>query len=441
MAIKVRIPATSANLGPGFDSIGLAVNRYNYVTIEEADGCQIISLDGAPVPTDETNLVYSTAKSLYELCGVPFKGLKIGQINNIPFARGLGSSSACIIGGLKGANRLLGNPLADDDLINLAADLEGHPDNSTPALTGGLVTAVLAGLVIIGGIKRIASVAERVVPAMVVLFLAFSCLLIIFNITKIPAALVTIVSSAFGLQAFGGGMFGAILIAMQMGLARGIFANEAGLGSAPIAAAAAQTKEPARQGLVSMTQTFIDSMIICSMTGLALVLTGTYNIGLEGAAVTTHAFQAGLPFLPPAVVSFVLMISLALFGFTTILGWDYYGERCLEYFSGRSKRAVMTYRWLYIFCLFIGPYMTVSAVWTIADIFNACMAVPNMIALFALSGVTAKELRNYFKRLDAANGDEEKMAPRPDDTEDWKSPKPQGAFGTVGVAQNFPCEE
>ena len=142
MAIKVRIPATSANLGPGFDSIGLAVNRYNYVTIEEADGCQIISLDGVPVPTDETNLVYSTAKSLYELCGVPFKGLKIGQINNIPFARGLGSSSACIIGGLKGANRLLGNPLADDDLINLAADLEGHPDNSTPALTGGLVTAV-----------------------------------------------------------------------------------------------------------------------------------------------------------------------------------------------------------------------------------------------------------------------------------------------------------
>ena len=312
---------------------------------------------------------------------------------------------------------------------------------SIAVVIGGLVTAVLAGLVIIGGIKRIASVAERVVPAMVVLFLAFSCLLIIFNITKIPAALVTIVSSAFGLQAFGGGMFGAILIAMQMGLARGIFANEAGLGSAPIAAAAAQTKEPARQGLVSMTQTFIDSMIICSMTGLALVLTGTYNIGLEGAAVTTHAFQAGLPFLPPAVVSFVLMISLALFGFTTILGWDYYGERCLEYFSGRSKRAVMTYRWLYIFCLFIGPYMTVSAVWTIADIFNACMAVPNMIALFALSGVTAKELRNYFKRLDAANGDEEKMAPRPDDTEDWKSPKPQGAFGTVGVAQNFPCEE
>ena len=135
------------------------------------------------------------------------------------------------------------------------------------------------------------------------------------------------------------------------------------------------------------------------MTGLALVMTNTYNIpGLEGAAVTSAAFQAGLPFVPPEVVSFILMICLALFGFTTILGWSYYGERCLEYFSNRNLKAVKIYRWLYIACIFIGPYMTVSAVWTIADIFNACMAVPNMIAVLALSGVTAKEARNYLKR-------------------------------------------
>ena len=294
---------------------------------------------------------------------------------------------------------------------------------SVATIIGGLIVAICAGLVIIGGVKRIATVSERVVPAMVVVFLVVSFALIIYNIDKIPAAIVTIVSSAFGLQAFGGGMLGAILIAMQMGLARGIFANEAGLGSAPIAAAAAQTKEPARQGLVSMTQTFIDSMIICSMTGLALVLTDTYEIGLEGAAVTTAAFQAGLPFLPGEVVSFVLMVCLALFGFTTILGWSYYGERCLEYFSNRSKRGVKAYRWLYILCIFIGPYMTVSAVWTIADIFNACMAVPNMIALFALSGVVAKEARDYFKRLNAAGGVEENMEARGDDSEDWKTPK------------------
>ena len=294
---------------------------------------------------------------------------------------------------------------------------------SVAAIIGGLIVAVLAGLVIIGGLKRIATVSEKVVPAMVVVFLAFSFALIIFNITKIPEALYTIVTYAFGIQAFAGGMLGSILIAMQLGLARGIFANEAGLGSAPIAAAAAQTKEPVRQGLVSMTQTFIDSIIICSMTGLALVMTGTWDSGLEGAAVTNAAFQAGLPFMPTEVVSFVLMISLALFGFTTILGWDYYGERCLEYLSNRSKTAVQVYRWLYIICLFIGPYMTVSAVWTIADIFNACMAVPNMIALFALSGVVAKECRDYFKRLDEAGGDYDHMAPRPDDSADWKTPK------------------
>ena len=295
---------------------------------------------------------------------------------------------------------------------------------SIATVIGGLVTAIFAGLVIIGGLKRIATVSERVVPGMVVVFLLFSFTLIFYNIDKLPAALLLIVQHAFGLQAFGAGMFGAILIAMQMGLARGIFANEAGLGSAPIAAAAAKTNEPARQGLVTMTQTFIDSMIICSMTGLALVMTGTYDIpGLEGASVTSAAFQAGLPFLPPEVVSFILMICLALFGFTTILGWNYYGERCFEYFFNRNARGLKIYRWLYILCLFIGPYMTVSAVWTIADIFNACMAVPNMIALFALSGVTAKEAHNYLKRLKEAKGNEKAMEPRPDDSDDWKTPK------------------
>lgn len=143
--IKVKIPATSANIGPGFDSIGLAVNMYNYVTLEEYDGVMIESLDGTDIPRDETNLVYTTAKSLYEMCGITFHGLKIGQISNIPFTRGLGSSSACIIGGLKGANKLMGNPVGDDELINIAAVLEGHPDNTTPALTGGLVTSVLSG--------------------------------------------------------------------------------------------------------------------------------------------------------------------------------------------------------------------------------------------------------------------------------------------------------
>lgn len=284
-------------------------------------------------------------------------------------------------------------------------------DYSIFTVIGSLVLAVLVGLVVIGGLKRIAKVSERVIPAMVVLYVGFSLLLIFTNLDKVPGAFATIFESAFGLRAFGGGMLGAIIIAMQMGIARGIFSNEAGLGSAPIAAAAAQTKEPVRQGLVSMTGTFLDTIVVCTMTGLALVMTGAYlTPGLEGAAVTTAAFQTGLPFIPAEVVSFVLMACLVLFGFTTILGWDYYGERCLEYFSNGSMKAVKVYRWLYIAAVFIGPYMTVAAVWTIADIFNGLMALPNMVALIALSGVVVKETKDYFARLRAA-GDEDAMAP------------------------------
>ena len=186
---------------------------------------------------------------------------------------------------------------------------------------------------------------------------------------------------------------------MQKGVARGIFSNEAGLGSAPIAAAAAQTKEPVRQGLVSMTGTFIDTIVICTMTGLSIVLTGAWQVeGLEGVQVTTYAFQHGLP-IPGQISAFVLMICLVFFAFTTILGWDYYSERCLDYLTGNNKKVVRAYRWIYIACVFIGPYMTVSAVWTIADIVNGLMAIPNLIALLALNGVVVAETKKYFKKF------------------------------------------
>ncbi len=175
--------------------------------------------------------------------------------------------------------------------------------------------------------------------------------------------------------------------------------NEAGLGSAPIAAAAAVTKEPVRQGLVSMTGTFIDTIIICTMTGISVVLAGTWNDpNLEGVEITMAAFQKGLPFAP-VVASFILMLCLVFFAFTTILGWNYYGERCMEYLFNRNKKVVMTYRWLYILAVFIGPYMTVAAVWNIADIFNALMALPNLIALLVLSNVVVKETKDYFARM------------------------------------------
>ena len=147
-----------------------------------------------------------------------------------------------------------------------------------------------------------------------------------------------------------------------------------------------------------MTVTFIDTIIVCTLTGLSIVMMGSYQVkGIEGVQVTTEAFQKGLHFLPGEVSAFILMICLVFFALTTILGWDYYGERCLEYLTNRNKNAVKVYRWLYILAVFIGPYMTVTAVWTIADIFNGLMAIPNIIALFALSGIVAKETREYFK--------------------------------------------
>ncbi|MGB4658444.1 MAG: sodium:alanine symporter family protein [Mobilitalea sp.] len=271
------------------------------------------------------------------------------------------------------------------------------PEYSLAVIITGIVVTFCAALVLIGGIQRISNFAQVVVPFMAVTYVAICLILVFNNLDKIPGALVEIFEGAFGIRAIAGGAIGTIMVAMQKGIARGIFSNESGLGSAPIAAAAAQTKEPVRQGLVSMTGTFIDTIIICTMTGLSIVITGTWNIGLEGVQVTNAAFQQGLPF-DPKVASFLLMICLTFFAFTTIIGWNYYGERCLEYLTGGNKKPLKAYRWLYIFAVFIGPYMTISAVWNIADIFNGLMAFPNLIALIALSGVVIKESQDYFER-------------------------------------------
>jgi len=186
-----------------------------------------------------------------------------------------------------------------------------------------------------------------------------------------------------------------MIIAMQKGIARGIFSNEAGLGSAPIAASAAKVSHPVQQGLVSMTGTFFDTIIICTITGLAIVIAGSWNTGLDGIAVSADAFQKTIPFGGQAV-PFLLMICLVFFAFTTILGWDYYSERCIEYISGGKMGIVRVYRWLYILAVCIGPYMTISAVWTIADIFNGLMAIPNIISLIALSGVAVRLTKMYL---------------------------------------------
>ena len=265
-----------------------------------------------------------------------------------------------------------------------------------------VVLAVCVALVVIGGIKRISSVATVIVPFMAIAYVVFALMLLFSNLDKIPMAIEVIVKGAFNPSAVTGGVVGTLFIAMQKGVARGIFSNEAGLGSAPIAAAVAKTKEPVRQGLVTMTGTFLDTIVICTMTGLSIVITGAWQVdGLEGVGVTSYAFGAGIPFLPERVTSFILMVCLVFFAFTTILGWDYYSESCLEYLSKGNKKLVKVFRYLYILAVFIGPYMTISAVWTIADIFNGLMAIPNMIALFALSGVVGKETKKFFDKRKA----------------------------------------
>ena len=276
-------------------------------------------------------------------------------------------------------------------------------DYSIATVATAVVCAALVALVVVGGIKRIANVTSIIVPFMAIIYVIVCVCILITHIAEIPSAIVEIVSSAFGLRAAAGGALGALMIAMQKGVARGIFSNEAGLGSAPIASAAAQTNEPVRQGLVNMTGTFIDTIIICTLTGLTIMVTGAYDHamanGLEGAQVTAYAFGEGLPW-SAQMGSFVLMVCLAFFAFTTILGWDYYSERCFEYLTGKHGAALTTYRWVYVLAVLCGPFITVSAVWTLADVCNGLMAIPNLIALTALSGVVVKETKDYFKRLD-----------------------------------------
>lgn len=269
----------------------------------------------------------------------------------------------------------------------------------TTVIAGALITLFTA-LIVIGGIKRIATVSEIVVPVMIVAYAGCCLIIISCHITEIPSAVSSIIKGAFSLKAAAGGAAGTVMMnAMKSGVARGIFSNEAGLGSAPIAAAAAKTNEPVRQGLVTMTGTFIDTIIVCTMTGLTIIMSGSHNTEeLKGVMITMDAFDYGLPF-SERVSSFILMICLAVFAFTTILGWNYYSERCLSYLTGANKKVTSIYRWVYIAAVFIGPYLAVEAVWNMADIFNGLMAIPNVIAIILLSGVISSETKDYIKRL------------------------------------------
>lgn len=263
-----------------------------------------------------------------------------------------------------------------------------------PIWVTAIIVTILVTLVTLGGIKRISSVAEKIVPTMAIFYIVGALMVLIFNIEAVPAAVKLIVVSAFNPKAALGSAVGiTISIAIQRGIGRGVFSNEAGLGSAPIAAAAAKTNSPVKQGLISMTGTFIDTIVICTMTGLAIVVTNSFNTGLEGAAMTTIAFENGLPFA--IVGKYIVNIGLIFFAFTTIIGWNYYGERCIEYLTG--VKGIKIYKTVFIIFVGIGPLLSLDLVFIIADIVNGLMALPNLIGLVALRHIIIDETNNFFK--------------------------------------------
>jgi AGCS family alanine or glycine:cation symporter len=269
--------------------------------------------------------------------------------------------------------------------------LESH--FGVPTWIAGIVLAALTGLVVVGGIKSIGKVTAVLVPFMAIVYVVGGLVVLAINITAVPAAFALIVTSAFTGHAATGGFVGAaMIVAVRWGVARGVFSNEAGLGSAPIAAAAAKTDHPVRQGLVSMTGTFLDTIIVASITGLVLVTSGVWNSGLNGAALTTAAFEQGLPGPGGLIVAF----GIIFFAYSTILGWAYYGERCFGYLFGWGL-SLRIYRYAWVLAVAVGSTLALETVWNFADVMNGLMAIPNLIGLIFLSGVVVSETKEFLK--------------------------------------------
>lgn len=262
-----------------------------------------------------------------------------------------------------------------------------------PTWLTGVVMALLAGAVILGGITRLAHVSAKLVPFMAIVYVTGAMIIILGNITEVPAALATIVSSAFtGTAATGGFAGAAVWAAIQFGVARGIFSNEAGMGSAPIAHAAAQSNDAVQQGLIGMLGTFIDTLIVCTMTALVIVITGVWSSGATGASLSSMAFENALP----GFGSYIVVFGLVTFAFTTLLGWSYYGERCAEFLFG--VKVILPYRILWVLAIPVGAMLKLELIWTLADVLNGLMALPNLIALLLLSPLVFKISRDYFAK-------------------------------------------
>ena len=275
---------------------------------------------------------------------------------------------------------------------NSVADALNSNFNIDPMVTG-IVLAILVGLVIIGGVTRIGEVAGKLVPVMAVAYIAGSLIVIFANFGEVGNAFSLIFSSAFSGTAATGGFAGAaVWAAMRFGVARGVFSNEAGLGSAPIAHAAAQTNDPVRQGMIGMLGTFIDTILICTMTALVILLTGAWTSGETGASLSTLAYGQGI-----SGGNYIVTIGLVIFAFTTLLGWSYYGERCAEYLFGTS--IIIPYRIVWVVAVMTGALIKLNFVWLLADVMNGFMAIPNLIALAVLSPVIFKVTKDYLNKI------------------------------------------
>ena len=283
----------------------------------------------------------------------------------------------------------IGNMVQSNSVANAV-----HASFGIPAWISGLVLMIASALVVLGGIKSIGRVTAVLVPVMILFYVLGALAILALSLDKLPAAVALVFEHAFTPTAASGGFLGAsVMLGIRMGVARGLFSNESGLGSAPIAAAAAQTRHPVAQGLVSMTQTFIDTLVVCSMTGFALIVSQTWDSGKTGAALTSQAFSTALP---GNAGHLIVAISLILFAYSTILGWCYYGEKSIEYLAG--PKAIRPYRVLFILLIGVGALLKLDLVWGLADIFNGLMAGPNLIALLLLSPVVARETRDYLRQ-------------------------------------------
>lgn len=348
-----------------------------------------------------TALVGMATKYAEAVCAVRFretddKGMHVGgpmyYIKN-----GLGKNWAwlgtlfAVFGAIAGFG--IGNTVQANSVASAMKDTFGIYEPIT-----GLVIMIAVALVLVGGITRIAEVAGKLVPFMAIAYVGAGFLILMINFGELPAAFDLVITHAFTPTAAEGGFTGAaVWAAIRYGVARGVFSNEAGLGSAPIAHAAAKTDDPVRQGTIAMLGTFIDTIIICSITGLVIITSGVWTSGETGAALSSRAFEAVLP----GGGHYIVTIGLSLFAFTTLLGWSYYGERCVQYLFG--PQSIMPFRILWIFAIPVGAWAQLDFVWLMADTLNALMALPNLIALLLLSPVVFTLTREYFKKPSAAS--------------------------------------